>query len=200
VLTVVYMERKTAETEINLKLELRGSGKTSIKTGLGFFNHILNLMTAHGFLDLELKAAGDLEVDEHHTVEDTGIVLGRALKKALGERAGLRRYGEVTLPMDEVLVQVVIDLSGRPFYLDNLEFSREMVGDFPVELFGEFFRVLSNNAGINLHIRMLRGGNTHHLIEACFKAFGRALDMALETDPRLEGNPLSTKGSLNEGD
>lgn len=193
---MVEIERKTKETEIRLKINLWGSGNTDIDTGIGFFNHMLELFAYHGFIDLALNVKGDLYVDEHHTVEDVGIVLGQAISKALGERKGIRRYGDVTLPMDETLVQVVLDLGGRPYYEDNLQFSREMVGDFPVELVEEFFRSLSNNAGINLHILMHRGGNNHHLLEACFKAFGRALDQALTIEERLGDSPLSTKGSL----
>lgn len=193
---MVEIERKTRETEVRLKINLWGSGNTDIDTGIGFFNHMLELFAYHGFIDLALNVKGDLYVDEHHTVEDVGIVLGQAISKALGERKGIRRYGDVTLPMDETLVQVVLDLGGRPYYQDNLEFSREMVGDLPVELIEEFFRALTNNAGMNLHILMHRGGNNHHLLEACFKAFGRALDQALSIDERLGNTPLSTKGSL----
>lgn len=193
---MVEIERKTRETEVRLKINLWGSGNTDIDTGIGFFNHMLELFAYHGFIDLALNVKGDLYVDEHHTVEDVGIVLGQAISKALGERKGIRRYGDVTLPMDETLVQVVLDLGGRPYYQDNLEFSREMVGDLPVELVEEFFRSLSNNAGMNLHILMHRGGNNHHLLEACFKALGRALDQALTIEERLGDSPLSTKGSL----
>lgn len=193
---MVEIERKTRETEVRLKINLWGSGNTDIDTGIGFFNHMLELFAYHGFIDLALNVKGDLYVDEHHTVEDVGIVLGQAISKALGERKGIRRYGDVTLPMDETLVQVVLDLGGRPYYQDNLEFSREMVGDLPVELVEEFFRSLSNNAGMNLHILMHRGGNNHHLLEACFKALGRALDQALTIEDRLGDSPLSTKGSL----
>ncbi len=193
----IELERNTKETAIKLKLDLNGSGKISIDTGIGFFDHILELFSYHGFIDMNIEVDGDLYVDEHHTVEDVGIVLGQAVSKALGEKAGIRRYGNYTLPMDETLVQVVLDLSGRPYYADNLEFSREIVGDFPVELFAEFFRALTNNCGMTLHIRMLRSGNAHHLIEACFKAFGRAFDQALEIDDRLGNKPMSTKGSLS---
>src|SRR5690554_2105524 len=193
---MVEIERKTRETEVRLKINLWGSGNTDIDTGIGFFNHMLELFAYHGFIDLALNVKGDLYVDEHHTVEDVGIVLGQAISKALGERKGIRRYGDVTLSMDETLVQVVLDLGGRPYYEDNLQFSREMVGDFPVELVEEFFRSLSNNAGMNLHILMHRGGNNHHLLEACFKALGRALDQALTIEDRLGDSPLSTKGSL----
>ncbi|MFW6022360.1 MAG: imidazoleglycerol-phosphate dehydratase HisB [Halanaerobiaceae bacterium] len=199
-LTKVELERKTKETEIKLKLNLAGEGDYDIDTGIGFFDHMLELFCCHGFFDMGIKVNGDLYVDEHHTIEDVGIVLGQAIKKAVGDKAGIRRYGDVTLPMDETLVQVVLDLSGRPYYLDDLDFAREMVGDFPVELFGEFFRALTNNCGMNLHIRMIRSGNAHHLIEGCFKAFGRALDQALSRDDRLGDKPMSTKGSLKEGE
>lgn len=194
------ISRKTAETDIDLKLDLNGTGKYKIDTGIGFFNHLLELFACHGFLDLVVRACGDLEVDEHHTVEDVGIVLGKALAKALGDKAGLTRYADLTLPMDETLVQVVIDLSGRPYYQDDLVFSREMVGGFPVELMGEFFRSLVYNAGITLHIRMLRGGNIHHLLEGCFKAFGRALGAASRQDSRLGNRVLSSKGTLGSGE
>ncbi|NLM97642.1 MAG: imidazoleglycerol-phosphate dehydratase HisB [Halanaerobiaceae bacterium] len=195
----VKLERITGETEIRVSLNLKGKGSADIDTGIGFFDHMLELFAFHGFLDLEIDVEGDLYVDEHHTVEDVGIVLGQAIARALGEKKGIKRYGDVTLPMDETLVQVVLDLGGRPYYLDDLEFSREMVGDFPVELLAEFFRALTNNCGMNLHIRMLRSGNAHHLIEASFKAFGRALDQALTIEERLGDSPLSTKGSLKEG-
>ncbi|MFP4661061.1 MAG: imidazoleglycerol-phosphate dehydratase HisB [Halanaerobiales bacterium] len=195
----VEIERKTKETEISLKLNLEGNGDSDIDTGIGFFDHMLELFSCHGFINLDISVNGDLYVDEHHTVEDVGIVLGQAISKALGEKRGIRRYGDVTLPMDETLVQVVLDLSGRPYYLDDLKFSREIVGDFPVELFEEFFRALTNNSGMNLHILMIRPGNAHHVIEACFKAFGRALDQALQRDNRLGDKAMSTKGSLKEG-
>lgn len=197
---MVVMERKTGETEIELKLNLAGSGKTAIDTGVGFFNHMLELLCFHGFIDLELTVKGDLEVDEHHTVEDVGITMGQALKKELGKKIGIKRYGSVTMPMDETLVQAVLDLSGRPYYCDDLSFNRNEVGSFPVELFSEFFRALSNNGELTLHFIMLRNGNTHHLIEACFKAFGRALDQATLPEKRLEKIPLSSKGSLQDGD
>ncbi|QTL99053.1 imidazoleglycerol-phosphate dehydratase HisB [Iocasia frigidifontis] len=198
--SMIKIERETAETSISLELELYGSGKAEIDTGIGFFDHMLNLISFHGFMDLKLTVQGDLEVDEHHTVEDVGIVLGQAIKKALGDKAGIKRYGNVTIPMDEVVMQVVLDLSGRSYYAADLEFSRECVGAFPVELFAEFFRSLSSNAGMNLHFMMIRGGNAHHVIEGAFKAFGRALDEATSIDQRIGNKALSTKGSLGEGD
>lgn len=193
---MVTIERNTRETKIELGLELYGEGKNDIDTGIGFFDHMLELMSCHGFMNLNLAIDGDLEVDEHHTIEDAGIVLGQAVKKSLGDRSGIVRYGDVTLPMDECLVQVVLDLSGRSYYCDDLVFSRSKVGDFPVEMFGEFFSSVASNAGMNLHIRALRTGNTHHLIEACFKAFAKALDKAVKVEKRLKNKPLSTKGSL----
>ncbi|ACL68982.1 imidazoleglycerol-phosphate dehydratase HisB [Halothermothrix orenii] len=196
---MVEITRKTKETKIKLNLDLDGQGRAKINTGIGFFDHMLELWAVHGFFDLVLSVEGDLEVDGHHTVEDTGIVLGEGLKKALGNKAGLKRYGNVIIPMDESLVLVSLDLSGRPYYEDDLVFNRTQVGGFPVELLEEFFRALTNNAGITLHIKMLRGKNTHHLIEACFKGFGRALDVALTGEERLNNTPLSSKGSLGEG-
>ncbi|MGM0419725.1 MAG: imidazoleglycerol-phosphate dehydratase HisB [Bacillota bacterium] len=195
---MVEVERKTNETEIKLKLNLFGSGAYKINTGIGFFDHMLELWCRHGFIDLELKAEGDLEVDKHHTVEDIGILLGQAINKELGSRGGLARFGDVTLPMDEVLVQAVIDLGGRSFYQGNIETKRDNINGFPVELTEEFFRALTSNGAFNLHLNVIRSGNAHHLIEGCFKAFARAIDMALNQDTRLEGKPLSTKGSLGE--
>ncbi len=194
------IERKTAETNIELELNLQGQGKYDIDTGIGFFNHMLELWTGHGFFDVVLKVDGDLKVDEHHTVEDTGIVMGQAINKELGERKGIKRYGEVILPMDESLIIAAVDLGGRAYYNSNLAFSREKIGDFPAELFDEFFIALTANANFNLHFRMLQGGNNHHLMEASFKGFARALDNALKKEPRLGENPLSTKGKLGEGD
>ncbi|MFW5985215.1 MAG: imidazoleglycerol-phosphate dehydratase HisB [Halanaerobiaceae bacterium] len=195
---MVKVTRKTEETDIVMQLDLDGSGSYQVETGIGFFDHMLELWSKHGFFDLELKVKGDLEVDGHHTVEDTGIVLGQALDKALGARKGLRRYGQVILPMDEVLVLTAVDLGGRPYYDGDLSFSTEKVGQFSVELVPEFFRALTDRAGINLHFKILKSGNTHHVLEACFKSFGRALDQALECEERLAGAPLSTKGSLRE--
>ncbi|MEJ6951356.1 imidazoleglycerol-phosphate dehydratase HisB [Natronospora cellulosivora (SeqCode)] len=194
----IDLERITKETDIKLKLKLSASREIDIDTGIGFFDHMLELLAFHSFMDLELKVDGDLYVDEHHTVEDVGIVLGQAIKEALADKAGIKRYADITLPMDECLVQVALDLSGRAYYQDDLQFTRESVGDLPVELVEEFFRALSNNAGITLHIRAIRNGNAHHLIEACFKAFARAFDQAISIDDRLAGKPLSTKGMLGE--
>ena len=191
----VELARKTAETDIYLKLDLDGTGVYDIKTGIGFFDHMLNLMTKHGMLDLEIKANGDLEVDGHHTVEDIGICLGQSLKEALGNKAGINRYGHALVPMDEALLLVALDLSGR----GHLEFTAELpspkVGDFETELVEEFLRALALNGGITLHVKQMSGRNTHHIIEGIFKALGRALRIAVESDSRAKGIP-STKGVL----
>ncbi len=197
---MVTIERNTAETEIKLSLNLQGEGKYNIDTGIGFFDHMLELWTRHGFFDLDLHVDGDLYVDGHHTVEDTGIVIGQAINKELGLKKGIKRYGDVILPMDECLVIVAVDLGGRSYYNSDLNFNRENVGNFPVELFDEFFIALTANANFNLHFKMLKGGNTHHMLEACFKGFARAFDKAVQAEPRLGKNPLSTKGRLSEGD
>ena len=197
---MVQLKRETKETKIKLELDLYGTGEYDIKTGIGFFDHMLKLWSRHGFFDLTLKVDGDLEIDPHHTVEDTGILLGQALSQALGDRSGIKRYGDVVLPMDETLVMVALDLSGRSYYEDDLKFFRSKVGEFPVELFAEFFRSLSSNANLNLHFKILRNGNTHHLLEGCWKGFARALDQALQPEKRLGETPLSTKGSLGEGE
>ncbi len=190
--------RKTKETEIFINLDLYGEGNSEISTGIGFFNHMLELWARHGFFDLEVNAVGDLDIDKHHTVEDIGIVLGQAIDKELGDRAGITRYGDVTLPMDEVLVQVAIDLGGRAYYHGNIVAGRDEVNGFPVELFHEFFRGLTNHGHFNLHYIVHKNGNTHHLLEACFKAFARSLDKALQPENRLENSPLTTKGQLEE--
>ena len=189
------MSRKTKETDINLTLNLDGKGNNNIDTGIGFFDHMLEGFSKHGFFDLDVKIDGDLRVDGHHTVEDCGIVLGEAIKKALGDKAGIRRYGHFTLPMDEVLVLCAVDLCGRPYLNFDYEFKTPMVGDFDTELVHEFFYAVSYSAGMNLHIKVLDGGNAHHVIEAMFKAFAKALDMATGLDVRNSG-VLSTKGTL----
>lgn len=199
-MVVVKKKRTTLETDIEADLKLKGAGKYQIDTGIGFLDHMLQLWCKHGFFDLQLKAQGDLEIDAHHTAEDTGLLLGQMLNEALDERKGICRYGQVILPMDETLVLTALDLGGRPYYNDNLKFDVNRVGDFPVTLVGEFFRALTNQADINLHFKMLSGGNAHHLIEACFKGFGRAFDKALECEKRLDDSPLSTKGQLKEGE
>lgn len=189
------VERKTKETEITLILNLDGTGKSDIKTGIGFLDHMLNGFAKHGFFDMKLEAVGDLFVDAHHTVEDVGIVLGQAIKNALGNKAGIKRYGSFILPMDEALVLCAIDLSGRPYYCSNCRFLQEKTGDFDTALVEEFFYALSYSAGMNLHFRMLSGTNAHHIIEAMFKAFSKALDEAVSKEERTK-DVLSTKGSL----
>lgn len=187
--------RKTSETDIVLKLNLDGTGKSDIKTGIGFFDHMLNSFAKHGFFDLNLKADGDLYVDCHHTIEDVGIVLGQAIKNALGDKAGIKRYGSFLLPMDETLVMCAIDLSGRPYLNFGINFSTDRVGDFDTEMVKEFFYAISYSAGMNLHIKLIDGSNQHHIIEAAFKAFAKALDEAVSYDERIKG-VLSAKGAL----
>ena len=189
------IERNTKETKINATLNLDGSGKGEISTGIGLFDHMLEGFTKHGFFDLTLQVNGDLQVDGHHTVEDTGIVLGQAIKEALGDKAGIKRYGSFLLPMDDALCLCAIDLSGRPFLAFDCAFSAERVGELDTELVREFFYAVSYSAGMNLHLRMLDGTNAHHMIEAMFKAFAKALDEAVSFDERIQG-VLSTKGSL----
>ena len=189
------IERNTKETKINAILNLDGTGKDEISTGIGFFDHMLEGFTKHGFFDLTLQVNGDLQVDGHHTVEDTGIVLGQAIREALGDKAGIKRYGSFLLPMDDALCLCAIDLSGRPFLAFDCTFSAERVGELDTELVREFFYAVSYSAGMNLHLRMLDGTNAHHMIEAMFKAFAKALDEAVSFDERIQG-VLSTKGSL----
>ncbi|MCC8168421.1 MAG: imidazoleglycerol-phosphate dehydratase HisB [Clostridiales bacterium] len=187
--------RTTNETDIKARLELDGSGRYSIDTGVGFFNHMLEGFTRHGLFDLELVSKGDLYVDCHHTVEDCGIVLGAAIANALGDKKGIRRFGSCILPMDESLVLCALDLSGRPYLQFDAPFTQERVGDLDTEMVKEFFYAISYSAGMNLHIKVLTPGNHHHMIEAMFKAFARALDEAAMIDPRIT-DVLSTKGSL----
>ena len=189
------VHRKTNETDITLALTLDGSGKQNISTGIGFFNHMLSGFTRHGFFDLDLDVTGDLEVDCHHTIEDTGIVLGNAIREALGDKKGIKRFGSMILPMDETLVLCAIDLSGRPYFAFDAEFTTDRVGDMDTEMVREFFYAISYAAGMNLHMKVLSGTNNHHIIEALFKAFGKALDDASSYDPRVT-DILSTKGSL----
>ena len=189
------VHRKTSETDISLTLTLDGNGKQDIATGIGFFDHMLSVFTRHGFFDLDLKVAGDLEVDCHHTIEDTGIVLGNAIREALGDKKGIKRFGSMILPMDETLVLCAIDLSGRPYFAFDAEFTTDRVGDMDTEMVREFFYAVSYSAGMNLHMKVLSGTNNHHIIEALFKAFGKALDDASSYDPRIT-DILSTKGSL----
>ena len=187
--------RKTKETDISLHLNLDGTGSSSIHTGIGFFDHMLDGFARHGLFDLKVNVAGDLAVDCHHTIEDTGIVLGNAIKEAVGDKKGIRRYGSCILPMDETLVLCAVDLSGRPYLVFDGEFTTDRVGYMDTEMVKEFFYAISYTAGMNLHIRVLSGGNNHHMIEAMFKAFAKALDQATVIDPRIT-DILSTKGSL----
>ena len=189
------VERKTAETSIKLVLNLDGSGKGVIDSGIGFFDHMLNLMTAHGLMDLTLACDGDLEVDGHHSVEDIGIAMGQAFRQAIGDKAGIRRYGTFYLPMDEALALVSLDISGRPFLVYDGGEMAPMIGGFDTELTEEFLRAFAVNAGITLHVKVLYGSNSHHKVEAIFKALGLALRIATEKDPRVDGVP-STKGTL----
>ena len=189
------INRITRETDISMKLEIDGTGKSHIKTGIGFMDHMLEGLSRHGFFDMDLNITGDLQVDGHHTVEDCGIVLGQAIKEAVGDKAGIRRYGYFILPMDEVLVLCAVDLCGRPYFDFDAAFTAERVGDFETELVKEFFYAVSYSAGMNLHIKVLTPGNNHHMIEAMFKAFAKALDMATGKDERIT-DVLSTKGSL----
>lgn len=187
--------RKTKETDISLHLNLDGTGSSSINTGIGFFDHMLDGFARHGLFDLKVNVTGDLAVDCHHTIEDTGIVLGNAIKEAVGDKKGIRRYGSCILPMDETLVLCAVDLSGRPYLVFDGEFTADRVGYMDTEMVKEFFYAISYTAGMNLHIRVLSGGNNHHMIEAMFKAFAKALDQATVIDPRIT-DILSTKGSL----
>lgn len=193
---VASISRKTNETDIRLEINLDGSGKTNIDTGIGFFDHMLNNFARHGFFDLNLKVEGDLFVDCHHTIEDTGIVLGQAIAKAIGDKQGINRFGSFMLPMDETLVLCALDLSGRPYLVYDLNLTTPQVGYMDTEMVKEFFYAVSYSAGMNLHIKQISGANNHHIIEAAFKAFAKALDQATMRDKRLEGSILSTKGSL----
>ncbi len=190
------VERKTLETLVTVTLDLDGEGKTRLNTGLPFLDHMLDQVARHGLLDLEIQASGDLHIDGHHTVEDVGITLGQALAKAVGEKKGIRRYGHAYVPLDEALSRVVIDLSGRPELVFAVEFPQATVGGFDTELFQEFFQGFVNHAAVTLHIDLLRGRNTHHITETVYKAFGRALRMALEQDTSSPDTIPSTKGAL----
>ena len=187
--------RKTRETDIFIALDLDGEGRSSIDTGIPFMNHMLELFAKHGFFDLTVRAKGDIEVDYHHTMEDLGLVLGDVLAQALGDKAGIRRYGSCILPMDETLALVALDLSGRPCLVWNVDFPAPMIRDLDTRLFCEFFQALVNRAGMNLHVRKMAGEEVHHVAEAVFKAFAKSLDQAVTHDPRVKG-VLSTKGSL----
>jgi imidazoleglycerol-phosphate dehydratase len=188
--------RKTLETQITVKVDLDGTGKSALNTGIGFFDHMLDQVARHGMLDLEIAATGDLHIDAHHTVEDVGISLGQAVARALGDKTGIRRYGHAYVPLDEALSRVVIDMSGRPGLEFNVDFSRALIGEFDVDLIHEFFQGFVNHALATLHVDNLKGRNAHHQAETAFKAFGRALRMAVEPDPRMQGLLPSTKGSL----
>lgn len=192
---IAQIQRKTKETDIQVKLNLDGSGNSVINTGIGFFNHMLEGFSKHGFFDLNLNCEGDLAVDCHHTIEDCGIVLGNAIREALGDKSGIKRFGSCILPMDESLVLCAIDLSGRPYLVFDGEFTTEKIGYMDTEMVKEFFYAISYSTGMNLHIKVLTPGNNHHMAEAMFKAFARALDEAVSRDPRVQGI-LSTKGSL----
>ncbi len=189
------VSRKTGETDITVTIDLDGTGKAQIDTGIGFFDHMLDAFARHGFFDLTVNAEGDLNVDGHHTVEDTGIVLGQAIAKALGDKAGIRRYGDCILPMDESLALSAVDLCGRPYFVMDAEFDAPYVGEFDTQLVREFFYAVSYGAMMNLNLRILTGSNAHHMIEAMFKAFAKAMDQATSVDPRVNG-VLSTKGAL----
>ena len=189
------IERKTAETQISIKLNLDGEGTCDIATGIGFLDHMLTMLAKHSFMDLTVKAKGDLEVDSHHTVEDIGIVLGEALQEALGDKAGIHRYGNCFIPMDETLAQVCLDFSGRPFLAFGAEIPKIQLGNYDTEMTEEFFRAVAMHCGLTLHIRVLYGSNVHHIIEAIFKAFARAVAEAAAVDPRVKG-VMSSKGVL----
>ncbi len=188
--------RNTLETRITVRLDLDGTGRSSLATGIGFFDHMLDQVARHGLIDLDISAQGDLHIDAHHTVEDVGISLGQAFAKALGDKKGIRRYGHAYVPLDEALSRVVVDLSGRPGLEYHVDFARARIGDFDVDLLREFFQGFVNHAALTLHVDNLRGINAHHQAETVFKALGRALRMALEADPRLGDQLPSTKGAL----
>lgn len=189
------VERKTRETDIVAAVDLDGSGKAEIETGMPFFDHMLDSFSRHGLFDVKIHARGDLEVDYHHTVEDVGLALGEAFKKALGDKQGIRRFGEAGCPLDETLARAVVDLSGRPYLSYNVKIRPGRIGSFDTDLPREFYAAFANQLGMNLHLDVVRGENPHHIIEACFKAFARAMDMATGLDERIRG-VLSTKGSL----
>jgi imidazoleglycerol-phosphate dehydratase len=194
-LRTAQISRDTLETKINLEVNLDGDGKADVVTGVGFFDHMLTLLAKHAALNLTIRAEGDLHVDQHHTVEDVGICLGQALREALGDKAGIRRYGHFTLPMDETLVTSAIDFGGRPFLVFQAEFPSDKIGEFQSELVAEFWQAVATNAACNLHILVHHGQNCHHIAEGIFKCVARAVRNAVETDPRLSGVP-STKGAL----
>ena len=191
------IERSTKETSIAVSVNLDGTGRFDISTGVGFFDHMLEQLSRHSLIDMDIKAKGDLHIDDHHTVEDTGIAVGQAIAKALGDRRGINRYASLDLAMDETLTRAALDVSGRPFLIWQVEFSSPKIGTFDTELVREFFQALAQNAGITLHVSTLYGANNHHIAETCFKAVARALRSAIETDPRQKDAIPSTKGTLN---
>lgn len=193
---VAEIARSTSETEIRVRLDLDGTGQARVASGIGFLDHMLTALARHSLIDMDVAARGDLHIDFHHTTEDIGIVLGQAVRQALGEKRGIRRYGSALVPMDEALVEAAIDISGRPFLAWDARFTRDKVGEMDTELFEEFFRAFAMNAGITLHVTQKAGTNAHHIAEGCFKALARALRMAVEPDPRMAGAIPSTKGSL----
>ncbi len=188
--------RQTSETKISVEIDLDGTGARDIRTGIGFFDHMLDQLSRHALIDMTIRAEGDLHIDDHHTVEDTGIALGQALRKALGDKTGIRRYGECHLPMDDAQLRACLDLSGRPYLVWNVQMSAPKIGSFDSELVREFFQALSTHGGITLHVDRLHGFNTHHIAEAAFKAVARALRQAVEPDPRKPDAIPSTKGAL----
>ena len=193
---IASLTRVTSETEISVTLNLDGTGKADIATGIGFLDHMLTALTRHGLFDLTVRAKGDLHIDFHHTTEDVGIVIGSAFARAIGDKRGIRRFGQALIPMDETLAEAAVDISGRPFLVWNVEFQRPKIGEMDTELFEEFFRALAFNAMVTLHITRRAGHNAHHVAEACFKATARALRMASEMDPRMGDAIPSTKGAL----
>ncbi len=189
------IERVTKETQIKLSLEIDGTGESKICTSVPFLDHMLDLFARHGLFNLQVDARGDIDIDFHHTVEDIGIVLGQAFKEALGDKKGVRRYGQASVPMDETLASVAVDISGRPYLVYHVSLPKVKIGEFDVELVREFFQAVVNNLGANIHVNVMYGDNVHHMVEACFKAFARAMDQATQVDPRIEG-VMSTKGKL----
>ncbi|SKA32070.1 imidazoleglycerol-phosphate dehydratase HisB [Consotaella salsifontis] len=190
------IERKTNETEIRVHVDLDGTGRAKVSTGVGFFDHMLDQLARHSLIDMTVEAKGDLHIDDHHTVEDTGIALGQAIRKAMGERRGIRRYASLDLVMDEVMTRAAVDVSGRPFFVFQVKFEREKIGTFDTDLVREFFQALAQHAGLTLHIVNLHGDNAHHIAETCFKAVARVLGEALSVDPRQADLVPSTKGML----
>ena len=188
--------RKTTETEIEVRLNLDGAGRHDVSTGIGFLDHMLQQLSRHGLIDLTVRAKGDLHIDFHHTTEDTGIVIGQAVSKALGERRGIKRYASALIPMDETLTRVAIDVSNRPYLIWNVKFPREAVGEMNTELFKEWFQAFAQAAGVTLHVENLYGDNSHHIVESCYKGLARALKQAIDIDPRQANAVPSTKGTL----